>query len=101
MEMVSSYSSLESDDDYDDEPLLCMPQNTPECTGLSRTPKNSKISWGSMPPDPPTAKDCRAAMFSTSAMPPQMKIVNAIYTEFNFPEVFLRLLIPSVFPLDP
>ena len=25
------------------------------------------ISWGSMPPDSPRVKDCRAAMFSTSA----------------------------------
>ena len=32
-----------------------------------RTPKLTKISWGSLPPDPPTMKDCRAAMFSTSA----------------------------------
>ena len=38
-------------------------------------PKINKISWGSMPPDPPTVNDCRAAMFSTSAneiAPPQM-----------------------------
>ena len=32
-----------------------------------KTPKITKISWGSIPPDPPTVKDCMAAMFSTSA----------------------------------
>ena len=45
-----------------------MPQNAPQ---------NTKFSWGSMPPDPPTVNDCKAAMFSTSAndMAPQMEKV--------------------------
>ena len=40
-------------------------------TGCTRTylitPKITKISWGTMPPDPLRLKSCRAAMFSTSA----------------------------------
>ena len=53
MEMASS------NDNFDDEPLLknlcvlCL--YTSECTRMRlRTPEIIKISWGSMPPDPPT-----------------------------------------------
>ena len=58
--------------------LLCMPQNAQECTRMHlRTPKITKISWGSMTPDFPRVNDCRAAMFSTSAndiAPPDGKV---------------------------
>ena len=47
--------------------LLCMPQNAPECARMRlRTPKIIKISWGSMPLDPPRMNNCGAAMFTTS-----------------------------------
>ena len=74
-----------TNDDYDDESLLkklcvllCMPQIAPECTRMHlRTPKITKISWGSVPPDPPyRVNDCRVVMFSTSAnenVPPDGK----------------------------
>ena len=32
-----------------------------------RTPKITKTSWGSVPPDPPRVNNCKAVMFSTSA----------------------------------
>ena len=79
MEMVSSVpvAHAASNDDDDDEPLLkklcvflCMPQNVPECA--SEHLKVPKLSWGTMPPDPPKVNNCRAAMFSTFTLPPPM-----------------------------
>ena len=42
-----------------------------------RTPKITKISWGSMPPDLPILNGCRAVVFSTSGndIVPQMEKV--------------------------
>ena len=74
MEMVSRSSSLASDDDInDDEPLLkpealCASLYASECTRMClRAHKIAKISWGSIPPDPPRVRNCSTAMFSTSA----------------------------------
>ena len=50
-----------------------------ECTRMRlTTPKIIKISWGSMPPDPPGVNNCRAAMFSivqVMTLPPRMEKV--------------------------
>ena len=48
---------------------LCWPSlHVSECTRMHF--KTPKIFWESMPPHLPRVKDCRAAMFSTSAYNP-------------------------------
>jgi len=73
MEIVSSSSSLASDNDYDDKPLLCVS----ECTRMHLiTPKFPRIFWESMLPDRPRVNDCHVAILSPLAndiapLPPQ------------------------------
>ena len=59
---------------------LCAPLYASECTRMHlRTPSITKMSCGSMPPDPPRVNGCWAAMFSTSAndiAPPHFALNN-------------------------
>ena len=68
VEMISISSISANDDDNEEAIARCAILYDSECTRMHlRTPKATKISWGSMPPDLSRVNSCRVAMFSTSA----------------------------------